>query len=144
MSKKNRKPQGRSPSQKRKRQSNNLPSLAIPIVVGLVVVAIIVGAIISIENRQSAIGSGAGDGSVSIATAEAQPSIQIPYPNVARISLQDTVDGLEQGKLVLIDVRSSESYAKAHIKGSLSIPEEEIEARLNELPGDKDMVLYCT
>lgn len=144
MSKKKRKRQSRSPSQRRKQQSSSLSSLAIPIVVGLVVVAIIVGAIISIENQQPVAASGAGDGSVPMVTAGAQPTRPIPHPSVARISLEDTVDGLEQGQLVIVDVRSSDSYAKSHIKGSISIPEEEIEARADELPRDKDIVLYCT
>jgi rhodanese-related sulfurtransferase len=41
-------------------------------------------------------------------------------------------------------VRSRESYDKPHAAGAIAIPEEEIAARLNELPRDKDVILYCT
>jgi rhodanese-related sulfurtransferase len=56
--------------------------------------------------------------------------------------LEETVPKLEQGKAVLVDVRSRLSYDKAHAAGATSMPEEEIEARLSELPRDQDLVLY--
>ncbi len=144
MSKKSRRRQMDAPSRKRKGRSGDTASLAIPVIVGLVVVAIIVGAILSIENRRPATAAVPGDLSVPVVTAQAQPTLSIPYPNVPRISLQETAERLEKGELVLVDVRSKDLYSKGHAKGAISIPEEEIEARLGELPRDKDVVFYCT
>jgi thioredoxin 1/putative thioredoxin len=51
---------------------------------------------------------------------------------------------LQQGQVVPVDVREGAVYARAHLPGAVSMPEEEIEGRLAELhmlPGEP--VLYC-
>jgi rhodanese-related sulfurtransferase len=50
---------------------------------------------------------------------------------------------LERGDVVVIDVRPKEEYDSGHIAGSRSIPIEELEQRLEELPKDRDVVAYC-
>ena len=57
---------------------------------------------------------------------------------------QETQDKLAQGQAILVDVRSKTSYDKSHAEGAISVPEDEIGARQNELPRDKDLILYCT
>jgi 3-mercaptopyruvate sulfurtransferase SseA len=105
----------------------------------VVVVAILAGAIASLAKDQSAVANRA---SGPVATAQPLGSQSIPNPEVPRISLEETTGKLEQGQAVLIDVRSSESFAKSHAAGAISMPESEIEARLQELARDKDLVLY--
>jgi len=46
--------------------------------------------------------------------------------------------------VVIVDTRSQENYEKKHIEGATSIPLSDIESRHEELPKDKDIVLYCT
>src|SRR5918996_773520 len=43
----------------------------------------------------------------------------------------------------LADVRPAEEYAAGHIEGARSIPIEELEQRLAELPDDAEIVAYC-
>ena len=43
----------------------------------------------------------------------------------------------------MIDVRPSNEYDTAHIAGAMSIPLEQLEERLGELPRDKNIVAYC-
>jgi hypothetical protein len=120
------------------------PSLVIPIIVGVVVVALMIGAIAFLESGRS---RSAAQPSGSLAqgnTAQALNTSSIPYPNVPRISLQETQDKLAQGQAVLVDVRSKTSYDKSHAKGAISVPEAEIGARKDELPRDKELILYCT
>jgi hypothetical protein len=143
MSKKRSGRKGRAPS-KAKRRTSATSSLIIPAVVGLVVVAIIVGAILSFENQQSAVAAVPGDGLAPLDTAGASPTNEIPFPNVPRISLQEAQAKLETGELVMVDVRSGESYARSHVAGSVSMPEEQVVNRLGELPRDKEIALYCT
>jgi rhodanese-related sulfurtransferase len=50
---------------------------------------------------------------------------------------------LKRGDVVLIDVRPEEEFAAGHIDGARSVPLEELEQRLAELPGDRDVVAYC-
>jgi rhodanese-related sulfurtransferase len=50
---------------------------------------------------------------------------------------------LDRGDVVVVDVRPAEEYASGHIPGSRSIPIEELEERLEELPRDREVVAYC-
>ena len=47
------------------------------------------------------------------------------------------------GEVVLIDVRPAEEYEHGHVPGALSLPIEQLEARLDELPTDRRIVAYC-
>jgi hypothetical protein len=144
MSKNKRRSKKQTSRRKAKQQESTLSSLVIPIVVGVVVLAVVIGAILFSESRLSTATSAAGNISVPVTTAQAQPTSQIPFPNVPRISLEETKSKLDSGQVVLVDVRSKDSYDKSHAVGAISIPEEEIGSRLNELPRDKEIVLYCT
>jgi rhodanese-related sulfurtransferase len=42
----------------------------------------------------------------------------------------------------VIDVRSAEEYAAGHIPGARHIPGDEVERRLDEIPGNRPVVPY--
>ena len=44
---------------------------------------------------------------------------------------------------ILLDVRSSAEFQNGHIAGAVNIPVDEIRSRLNELPQDKTLLIYC-
>jgi rhodanese-related sulfurtransferase/predicted transcriptional regulator len=50
---------------------------------------------------------------------------------------------LRRGHVVLVDVRPELEFEAGHIEGARSIPLEELEQRLGELPADRDIVAYC-
>lgn len=50
---------------------------------------------------------------------------------------------LEAGDVVLLDVRPPDEYASAHVAGAVSIPIDELERRLSEIPRDRQVVAYC-
>jgi rhodanese-related sulfurtransferase/DNA-binding MarR family transcriptional regulator len=50
---------------------------------------------------------------------------------------------LRSGDAVLIDVRPQEEFAAGHIEGARSIPVDELEERLSELPDNTEVVAYC-
>jgi rhodanese-related sulfurtransferase/DNA-binding transcriptional ArsR family regulator len=50
---------------------------------------------------------------------------------------------LKAGSVILVDVRPSEEYLAGHIPGAISIPHDELEGRLRELPKDQEVVAYC-
>lgn len=59
------------------------------------------------------------------------------------IKLEDLVDEIiQKQKPLIIDVRSHGEYDDSHIKGSVSIPLNEIPERLSEIPKDKLVVFY--
>lgn len=60
------------------------------------------------------------------------------------ISGTDLEEFLEEGKdMVLVDMRDRQSYENGHICGAVHIPAEELMSRLEELPRDRLIVLYC-
>ena len=50
---------------------------------------------------------------------------------------------LARGDVVLIDVRPREEFEAGHIEGASSIPIDELERRIAELPADREVVAYC-
>jgi len=96
---------------------------------------------------------------VTLEEAPAQNPAASPAQNpavspAAEANLEDqiprvTVDQLKQWmaahQAVIIDVRSPEAYQTAHIKGSISLPVNKIQAgEYKGLPREKHIVAYCT
>jgi len=59
------------------------------------------------------------------------------------VGREELVDRLRQGDAVLVDVRPPEEFAAGHIEGARSIPLDELERRLGELPPDLEVIAYC-
>jgi rhodanese-related sulfurtransferase len=62
---------------------------------------------------------------------------------VEAIGRDELVERLARGDVVLVDVRPAEEYAAGHIEGARSVPLEELERRLAELPSGREVVAYC-
>ena len=61
-------------------------------------------------------------------------------PEVTREEMHARV---RAGDAVVLDVRPADEYRAGHIPGSLSIPVDELAERINELPEDTEIVVYC-
>ena len=59
------------------------------------------------------------------------------------IGATELLQRLVKGNVILLDVRPAEEYAAGHLPEALSIPVPELEARLSELPQDREIVAYC-
>src|ERR671929_1688147 len=64
-------------------------------------------------------------------------------PDVDAIDRDELIARLRKGDVVLVDVRPAEEFEAGHISGARSIPLEELEDRLAELPPDREVVAYC-
>jgi rhodanese-related sulfurtransferase len=53
------------------------------------------------------------------------------------------MERLSDGNVVVLDVRPEEEYRAGHIPGALSVPVDALEAALQALPKDKEIVAYC-
>jgi rhodanese-related sulfurtransferase/predicted transcriptional regulator len=63
--------------------------------------------------------------------------------DVEEIGRDELIERLRRGDVVLVDVRPSEEYAAGHIEGARSIPLDELQQRLAELPAGGEIVAYC-
>jgi rhodanese-related sulfurtransferase len=62
---------------------------------------------------------------------------------VDAIGREELVERMRSGDVVLVDVRPSEEFDAGHIEGARSIPFDELEDRLAEVPADREVVAYC-
>src|SRR3954469_26012722 len=63
--------------------------------------------------------------------------------DVDAIGRDELIARLRKGDVVLVDVRPTEEFEAGHIEGARSIPLQELEDRLAELPADREVVAYC-
>lgn len=110
--------------------------LPVAVVLALVAVAALAWALLN-DTRPPA------GGAVTVPTAPAAAQ-DAPYPNVARVSPEQAHMSAMAGNALIVDVRGQEYYAADHARGAISIPLEQLPARLSELPRDKAILFYCT
>ena len=56
---------------------------------------------------------------------------------------EELLSRARQGQVVVLDVRPRHEYVSGHVPGAVSVPVDELEQRLAELPADTDVVAYC-
>jgi rhodanese-related sulfurtransferase/DNA-binding HxlR family transcriptional regulator len=62
---------------------------------------------------------------------------------VEAIGRDELIARMGRGDVVVVDVRPAEEFEAGHIEGAQSIPIEELKRRLDEIPGDREVVAYC-
>lgn len=62
---------------------------------------------------------------------------------IEEINRDELARRLDDGELVVLDVRPEAEYQAGHIRGARSMPHDQLEARLAELPQGVDVVAYC-
>ncbi len=70
------------------------------------------------------------------------PQTREEVPRIAPAELKGRLDSGEE--VLVVDARSAREFQQQHIPGAISVPYNEVEARLGELPRDQEIVLYCT
>jgi rhodanese-related sulfurtransferase/DNA-binding MarR family transcriptional regulator len=63
--------------------------------------------------------------------------------DVDAVGRDELIARMRQGDVVVVDVRPAEEYEAGHIEGARSIPIDELQDRLGELPADREVVAYC-
>jgi DNA-binding transcriptional ArsR family regulator/rhodanese-related sulfurtransferase len=59
------------------------------------------------------------------------------------VTLNELRQRLDEPSLIVLDVRPTGEYAHGHIAGARSIPIDELQSRLSELPQEQEIVAYC-
>jgi hypothetical protein len=86
--------------------------------------------------------SGQGQGGTAKKPEVKAPPSHTHEDGVARVTIAEAHDLMEQGKAIIVDVRGEESFRIGHIKGALWMPD--VAQRVKELPRDKMIVTYCS
>jgi len=53
------------------------------------------------------------------------------------------IDSLDKEKAMLLDVRTPKEFNLGTIEGAVNIPVDELRSRMNEIPKDKDVIVFC-
>lgn len=77
------------------------------------------------------------------AETEAVRRAYLGADDVEEVSREELLRRAGAGEVVVIDVRPTEEFICGHIPGALSLPLDQIAARLEELPAHLDFVAYC-
>lgn len=59
------------------------------------------------------------------------------------VDATELMERLNDGSVVILDVRAEEEYQAGHIPGALSVPVDALEAALQTLPKTRELVAYC-
>jgi len=59
------------------------------------------------------------------------------------VSMQELLRRARQRSVVILDTRPAREFAAGHIAGAISLPIDELQARLGKLPKGRDYVAYC-
>lgn len=65
------------------------------------------------------------------------------YEDVRTLSFEEAMAKMEAGAIILIDVRPRDEYEAGHLAGAISVPMEELEPYLHNLPRPAQVVVYC-
>jgi rhodanese-related sulfurtransferase len=59
------------------------------------------------------------------------------------VGLEELLQRARRDDVVILDTRPTQEYRAGHIPGALSVPVDELKARLRKLPKNKEYVAYC-
>src|SRR4051812_10651425 len=108
-----------------------------------VMLAIIALAACNSKDKNNPANTG-GSASVKNGTLTTPATPNVPSDGVRRVTTVELRDMLDKGTAIVIDTRGADSYKQNHIKGSISVPVDQVANRVGELPRDKTIVAYCS
>jgi rhodanese-related sulfurtransferase len=62
---------------------------------------------------------------------------------IETIDRDELLERLDEGDVVLIDVRPRAEYVAGHLPGAISIPPDLLDELLDDLPQDREVIAYC-
>ncbi|WP_374984207.1 ArsR/SmtB family transcription factor [Streptomyces fradiae] len=78
-----------------------------------------------------------------LAATEQARTAYLGPDDTEHLTREELLDRVKAGTATVIDVRPAEEYTAGHIPGALSIPLDQLESRLAEIPTGAEVVAYC-
>jgi rhodanese-related sulfurtransferase/predicted transcriptional regulator len=78
-----------------------------------------------------------------LADVDAARAAYLGPDDTEQLTRDELLARIKSGSATVIDVRPAEEYRAGHIPGALSVPLDDLETRLAELPDSTDIVAYC-
>lgn len=144
------------PTGSRRAAYTNVPPRrdAFPFIMGGVIGALVVGLMLVLfllvnrGNPAPAVPPATTDNQAAggtLPTVAAGDSSQPTVEDAPRMALEDFKKLYDDPakRPIIVDVRPVSAFEQGHIKGAISLPHSDIDARINELPKNKLIVAYC-
>ncbi|MEA1984525.1 MAG: rhodanese-like domain-containing protein [Euryarchaeota archaeon] len=64
-------------------------------------------------------------------------------PEVHDVPVEQAKAMIDDGDVFILDLRNAGKYRAGHIEGATLIPYSDLESRLDEVPKDKHLLVYC-
>ncbi len=77
------------------------------------------------------------------AVPQQNPAAQAPPSNVPLVTVEEARQRFGQPGVVFVDARTVEEYKSGRIQGAINMPANDSATKYNELPKDKELILYC-
>jgi rhodanese-related sulfurtransferase/DNA-binding transcriptional ArsR family regulator len=78
-----------------------------------------------------------------LAEVDAARAAYLGPEDTEQLTRDELLARIKTGSATVIDVRPAEEYTAGHIPGAISVPLDELETRLAELPDGTEIVAYC-
>ncbi|TYA10406.1 metalloregulator ArsR/SmtB family transcription factor [Paenibacillus faecis] len=62
---------------------------------------------------------------------------------IQTLSIDEVMEKVNNESIVLVDLRPKEEFEMGHISGAISMPMEELDTLMSELPKDAEVIAYC-
>ncbi|MBQ4898093.1 ArsR family transcriptional regulator [Paenibacillus sp. Marseille-P2973] len=62
---------------------------------------------------------------------------------IQTLSINEVMEKVNNDSIVLVDLRPKEEFEMGHISGAISLPMEELDTLMSELPKDAEVIAYC-
>jgi 3-mercaptopyruvate sulfurtransferase SseA len=79
-----------------------------------------------------------------VVSATPAVNAEIPYPQVARVSLADAKAAYDSQSAVFVDTRSADAFVESHVPGAVSMPSDQVETLAAGLDKTAWIITYCT
>ncbi|WP_101675079.1 ArsR/SmtB family transcription factor [Alloalcanivorax mobilis] len=77
---------------------------------------------------------------------QVRDTVQLYYharDDLEPVTVDELMRRLRDSEVTVLDVRPGDEFVQGHVPGAINIPFHELEARLHELPDDREIVAYC-
>ncbi|HEX8292892.1 MAG TPA: rhodanese-like domain-containing protein [Pyrinomonadaceae bacterium] len=116
----------------------------IPAALALAAAAALLGACKANDSAGAAGAAAASKSGAQTGAGAPTGTTEVHADGVRRVGVAELQKMVEAGGVAIYDTRAKAQYDEEHIKGALSLPQNEAAARAGELPRDKTLVFYCT
>lgn len=63
--------------------------------------------------------------------------------NIQTLTMDEVMEKLNTASIFLLDLRPKEEFEISHIEGAISVPMEDLDSLMDQLPKDAEIIAYC-